>query len=117
MVLASSLANRWLVLPLACTQTHLLRVNEPSSGINLYKYISSVNNLYHPDASLYGELVAVLAPSEFALSRVGDPLEGIQEELPGRARVHGAVDARDVGHRLAHGLGALLQEVQFVLVC
>ena len=60
-------------------------------------------------------LLAALAPSEFALSRVGDPLEGVQKQLPRRARVHGAVDARNVGQRGAHRLCSLIQNVHSIL--
>ena len=54
-------------------------------------------------------------PLEFALSRVLDPLEGVQKQLPRRARVHGAVDARNVGQRGAHRLSSLIQNVHAIL--
>ena len=55
------------------------------------------------------------SPLEFALSRVLDPLESVQKQLPRRARVHGAVDARNVSQRGAHSLSSLIQDVHAIL--
>ena len=55
------------------------------------------------------------SPLEFALSRVLDPLESVQKQLPRRAWVHGAVDARNVSQRGAHSLSSLIQDVHAIL--
>ena len=56
-----------------------------------------------------------VVPLEFALSRVLDPLEGVQEEFPCRARVHGAIDARDVSKGGTYRLRPHIQNTHTVL--